>query len=472
MTLSTRDALLIGEQDAHDQAALLARGDISRRELVKAAMQRIAALDGEINAVTHIAADAALARAEAGGGDSALAGVPYLLKASLEYPGWPLTSCSRARADAVGRIAYPFVRSLDAAGLIPVGMSAMPEFGLLTGGEPLLTGAVRNPWAPGFSAGGSSTGAAAAVAAGLVPLAHASDAAGSIRVPAASCGVIGLKASRSANLRARAPHIIDDLLCCDGLIGRSVRDVAWGHGRTLDPAFSPDPARPVDGLRVALCLNGLDGRAPDPEVRDAVLAAARACEAIGCTVEEAALAVDGEAVTAAFQTIWLHEGGEIVDLIGAASPARPIEDLLEPWTIGLADHRAGLALGDTGAAFAQVAESAWACAAMFARYDIILSPVTSTPPPPLVIFDPAGDFDALWQALWSYTNYTPLQNIAGTPAISLPLGHAADGRPIGVMAAAAMAADLTLLALAAALEQAMPWRDRWPSLSAPMRAGR
>lgn len=469
MTVSLADALRLGALDAHDQGALVVRGEVSASEIVEAALMRIDHVDPQVNAVTYVDREAPL-RARREGGP--LAGVPYLLKASLEYPGWPMTSCSRARAGAIGRTAYPFVRSLDTAGLMPVGMTAMPEFGLLTGGEPMLTGAVRNPWCPGHSAGGSSTGAAAAVAAGLVPLAHASDAAGSIRVPTASCGVVGLKSTRGANLRARAPHVIDDLLCCDGLIGRSVRDVAWALETTRAPDGGLADALPVAGLRVALCLTGLDGEQPAPDVRDATIAAGRLCASLGCAVEEVRLPVDGASIIAAFKTIWLHEGGEIADLVAAANPAIPLENLLEPWTLGLAERRRTLGLLDTGAAFAQVAESAEALARLFDRYDIVLSPVTATPPPALGTFDPGSDFDALWTAFWRYTSFTPLQNIAGTPAISLPLGMSGDGRPVGAMFAAGMGGDRTLLALAAALEEACPWRDRWPALSAPAIAGK
>ena len=463
MGFTDAEALQVGRLDAHDQAALVAAGTLSRRELVAAALRRIELTDPQVNAVTHVAADEALAKADAGVGNDPLAGVPYLLKASLEYPGWPVTSCSRSRVGATGGTAWPFVAALDTAGLVPVGMSAMPEFGLLTGGEPMLTGAVRNPWVPGHSAGGSSTGAAAAVAAGLIPLAHASDAAGSIRIPAACCGVIGLKATRGANLRARAPHVLDDLLCSDGLIGRSVRDVAWGFERTHSPGAKLASAKPLAGLRIAVCLTGLDGRAPDPAVEAATLAAAKLCESLGCSVELAALPVAGEAIIEAFKTIWLHEGGEITDMIAAGNPGRALDTLLEPWTLGLAERRHSLALGSTGAAFEQVAASAVALVKFFERYDVVVSPVTSTPPPPLGVFDPAGDFETLWTAFWDYTNYTPLQNIAGTPAITLPLNRSG-ALPIGTMFAAGDGQDRTLLALAAALEQAAPWGCDWPVL--------
>jgi amidase len=466
MSLPEQEALRLGTLDAHDQAALVVRREVSARELAEAALTRIALVDGDVHAVTHAIAPDRLPEVR---GTGPLAGVPYLLKASIEYPGWPVTSGSRARAAAVGRTAYPFVRALDAAGLVAVGMSAMPEFGLLTGGEPVLTGPVRNPWSAGHSAGGSSTGAAASVAAGLVPLAHASDAAGSIRVPAACCGVVGLKASRGANLRARGPHLIDDLLCSDGLIGRSIRDVAWGFETVRDPAAAIAPERPVPGLRVALCLAGLDGVPAPPDVAAAVRSAANVLAGLGLAVEEVpALPVDGPAVLDAFRTIWLHEGGEIVDLVAAGNPDVPIEELLEPWTLGLAARRRSLRLTDTAAALAQVQASAAALAVFHDGYDVVLTPVTATPPPALGTLAPTRDFDALWEAFWRYTNVTPLANIAGVPSVSLPLG-AAGGLPIGVMATAATGADRTLLALGRALEEAMPWRDRWPAASVQAR---
>jgi amidase len=466
VSLPEQDALRLGALDAHDQAALVAGRQVTTRELAEAALTRIALVDGAVNAVTHTVAPDRLPEVR---GTGPLAGVPYLLKASLEYPGWPVTSGSRARADAIGRTAYPFVQELDAAGLVPVGMSAMPEFGLLTGGEPMLTGPVRNPWSPGHSAGGSSTGAAAAVAAGLVPLAHASDAAGSIRVPAACCGVVGLKASRGGNLRARGPHLIDDLLCSDGLIGRSIRDVAWAFETVRDPAAPIAPERPVAGLRVALCLTGLDGVTAAPDVAAAVRLAATACAELGLAVGELpALPVNGPAVLDAFRTIWVHEAGEIVDLVAAGNPGVAIDGLLEPWTLGLAERRRSLRLADTAAALAQVEASAVALGALHHHYDVLLTPVTATPPPPLGVLAPTRDFDGLWEAFWGYTNVTPLANIAGVPAISLPLGSA-DGLPIGVMATAAADADRTLLALGRALEDAMPWRDRWPAASAQAR---
>uniref|UniRef100_UPI0020C6EADB amidase family protein n=1 Tax=Sphingomonas bacterium TaxID=1895847 RepID=UPI0020C6EADB len=174
MPITLDDAWSIGRRDAHAQAALVAGGEVSSDELVEAAILRIEDADGTLNAVSTRAFDHA--RRAVGEVDAAapMAGVPYLLKASLAYPGFPQTSCSRSRAGVVANRAWPIAQRFDDAGLVPVGMSAMPEFGLLVSGEPLLGGAVLNPWNADASAGGSSTGAAVAVAAGMVPLAHAS----------------------------------------------------------------------------------------------------------------------------------------------------------------------------------------------------------------------------------------------------------------------------------------------------------
>ena len=206
-------------------------------------------------------------------------------------------------------------------------MTGMPEFGLLTTGEPVLTGAVRNPHAPDRSAGGSSSGAAAAVAAGLAPFAHASDAAGSIRIPAANCGVIGLKPGRGANIRARAPHLIDDLLCNDSLIARSVRDTAWALRMERPDGFTrmAEARRP---LRIALDLAGLGGT-PDAEVAELVRATARLCVDLGHHVEEVAMPIDRPALAEAIRTLWPYLGGDLVDIFSALHPETPIGDLLE-----------------------------------------------------------------------------------------------------------------------------------------------
>lgn len=465
MSLSRSEAWEIARCDAHAQAALVQGGEAPVEALVEAAIARIEDVDAGLNSVTWRAFDHARAAVKSVDRRAPMAAVPVLLKASLAYPGFPQTSGSRAKRDAVASVAYPFARRLDEAGLVPVGMSAMPEFGLLCSGEALLTGPTLNPWDATRTAGGSSTGAAVAVAAGLTPFAHASDAAGSIRIPAANCGVIGFKPSRGWNVRARGHNLIDDLLCGDSLIARSVRDTAWalklerpeGLGR------GPGPERP---LRIALDLQGLSGM-PDEEVADAIQQAARLCAGLGHEVAIVTMPIDRGALREAILTFWPYLGGDLVDLYSVLRPLTPLSDLLEPWTIGLAEKRESIGPEQLARCYASVAVGEQALAAFHQDWDVVLSPVTRSAPLALGAMAPTRPFDALWATLFDYVDYTPLHNLLGAPSMSLPLGMSPDGLPIGALFSAAQGADELLLALAAQIEEAAPWADRWPPLAPP-----
>lgn len=460
MPITRSDAWAIARLDAHDQAVLVREGQASPAALVEAAILRIEEIDPALNAVTHRAFGHARAAAAAIDRAAPMAGVPWLLKASLSYPDFPQTSGSRAKRNARGTMAYPFAQCFDAAGLVPVGMSSMPEFGLLCSGEALLTGPTLNPWNASRTAGGSSTGAAVAVAAGLVPLAHASDAAGSIRVPAGNCGVIGFKPSRGWNRRARAHHLIDDLLCSDSLIGRSVRDVAWA-ARTARPEVPRLVVLPQRPLRIALDLEGLNGP-PDGEVADLIRATAALCASIGHHVETVSTPIDRSGLRDAIQTLWPYLGGDLADFFTAHCPAVPLSDLLEPWTIGLAAKRQNITPERLAACYGAITDGARALALFHQDWDIVLSPVTCSAPLPLGAMAPTRAFESLWNALFDYIGYTPLHNLTGTPSVSLPLGMTADGLPVGSMFSAAQGADELLLALATDLEEAAPWAGRWP----------
>jgi amidase len=454
------NAWALARLDAHDQAALVRSGAIERDAPVEAAITRIEVLDPALNSVTYRAFDHA--RAAVGSADPAttMAGVPYLLKASLSYPGFPQTSCSRARRDVVASAHYPFSDRFDAAGLVPVGMSAMPEFGLLCSGEALLTGPALNPWDKSVTAGGSSTGAAIAVAAGLVPLAHASDAAGSIRVPAGNCGVIGFKPGRGMNVRARAEHLVDDLLCSDALIGRSVRDVAWA-ARTARPAPLDAPA--ARRLKIAVDLAGLTGSAT-AEVASVIQRTAGLCEQLGHHIDIQSMPLDRSDLREAIETIWAYLGGELVDFYGALRPGVPLDTLLEPWTLGLAAFRSTLPPERLARAYAAIAKAGAALADFHREWDVVLSPVAHSRPLPLGALSPECPFGELLPALFDYVDYTPLQNMTGAPSMSLPVFTTDDGLPIGSMLSAAQGGDELLLALAAEIETAAPWADRWPAI--------
>lgn len=464
---SVADACRIGMLDAHDQAALLARGELKASDLVEAAIMRIELLDGQLAALSHRAFSPARERAKRLDLAGALAGVPYLLKDSMEYPGMPTLAGSRSRRGVLADSAYPFAQCFDRQGLIPLGKSAMPEFGLMGTTEPLLASEpTRNPWAPERSPGGSSGGAAAAVAAGLVPLAHGSDGAGSIRIPAACCGIVGLKPGRGAVLRARPRHALDDLMVADSLMSRSVRDTAWAFA-----AAHPQPGRVmVSGpsgkrLRIALVESNLYGNQPEQEVRAAVRKTMALCETLGHRVDVVPQPTDGAACMTALLTLWAHLAGDAVDAVRPTLGGCRLEDALEPWTRNLAEWAGRLPVEALEHAYAQLAALPGQLAVFHQNYDVVLSPTLRTPAPLLGTYAPDCAFEALRDGMFDWMGYTPLQNLAGTPAISLPLHWSRDGLPVGVMFAADRGQEDRLLGLAYELEQAEPWHMRWPSLS-------
>ncbi|WP_447728656.1 amidase family protein [Sphingomonas koreensis] len=457
MTLAQADA--IARLDGHGQAELVRRGEVPAHALVEAAIARIEAVDGALNSIAVRAfghARAAAARVDHG---AAMAAVPYLLKASLEYPGFPCEAGSRAKKGEVARRALPLVQALDGAGMVPVGMSTMPEFGLNASGEALLYGPTCNPWDLARSSGGSSSGAGAAVAAGLVPFATASDAGGSIRIPASNCGIIGFKPSRGWNVRARAYNLVDDILCSDSLYGRSMRDTVWA-ARQLRPAEKGSAMPAGRKLRIALDLTGMDGAGPEAEVEAVVRRAAALCETLGHHVEEVTQPIDHAGLRTGFTTLWDYLGGETVDHYGARA-----SEVLEPWTLGLAERRARVTPEMLADALAQVDRASAALTGFHARFDVVLSPVTASVPPLLGHLAPTRPTDELFEALFGYVNYTPLHNMTGTPSISLPLFPATSGLPVGAMFSAAAGGDELLLGLGQELEVANPWADRWPPMA-------
>lgn len=457
MTMGEADA--IARLDGHGQAELVRRGEVAPSALAEAAILRIEAVDGALNSVAARAFGHARKAAAQADRAAPMAGVPYLLKASLEYPGFPCEAGSRAKQGEVAARAFPLAQALDRAGMVPVGMSTMPEFGLNASGEALLYGPTCNPWDLSRSSGGSSSGAGAAVAAGLVPFATASDAGGSIRIPASNCGIVGFKPSRGWNVRARAFNLIDDILCSDGLYGRSMRDTIWA-ARHLRPAEKGAAVPAGRKLRIALDLTGMDGSGPEAEVEAVVRRAAALCETLGHHVEEVSQPIDRAAMRAGFTTLWDYLGGEIVDHYGERSA-----EVLEPWTLGLAERRSRVTPELLTEALAQVDRASAALAAFHQKFDLVLSPVTASVPPPLGHLAPTLPTDELFEALFGYVNYTPLHNMTGTPSISLPLFAGESGLPVGAMFSAAQGGDELLLGLGEELEVASPWAERWPPVA-------
>ena len=465
--MNSRDALAIGRLDAHAQADLVRSGELSAKELVEAAIERIDALDPSLNAVTHRTFEQALQKASTSSGDSALRGVPYLLKDGMDYAGMPSRSGSRLKKNAPPmKAGSEYSDRLDRAGLIPLGKTNAPEFGLLPTTEPLLYGPSRNPWNVAHSSGGSSGGAGAVVAAGIVPLAHAADGGGSIRIPASCCGVFGLKPSRGANVRARGAHIIEDFLVGDTLLSRSIRDAAWAFavttpGRKPPVTFNPKSRR----LRIGFALENFNDEQPSPDVAAVIRRSAELCQRLGHTVEEIKRPFNGPAVDRAFKLIWAYLAQDLVSFSRAALREGRLEDVLEPWTLNLGASSESLMPTDVDRIFSESAIAAHALEDFYSRYDVLLTPVLRHSPLPLGALAPTQAFEPLYARMFDYVSYTPLQNLTGTPAMSAPLYMNENGLPVGSMFAAGRGQDELLLQLAFELEQAEPWAARWPQFS-------
>ncbi len=470
--------------DALGQAELVRRGDMTALELVEAAIERIERLDGTINAVVtrtfDEARDAASAIANGPLRHAPLAGVPFLLKdLGSALGGVRQTAGSRALRDNVPVADGELVRRYKRAGLIVLGKTNTPEFGNHSTTEPVLFGPTRNPWALDRTAGGSSGGAAAAVAAGMVPSAHGGDGAGSIRIPAACCGLVGLKPTRGRNTRAPVGDS-GPSLAVEHVLTRSVRDTAALLDATAgpapgDPFVIPAPARPflaevgVDPgrLRIAWSARPPIDAPVDTACADAARATAELLSSLGHEIEEAAPDFDGEALLGPMGDVWAAGNAASVRSVARLIGREPERDELELTTWELVEVGRGLDAVDLLEAFEKLAEASRAIAPFFARYDAWLTPTLAQRPLPLGVLNAShGGGSAWWRFDLTFNPWNPVANIAGLPSISLPLAWSADGLPIGSLLTGKFGDEATLLRLASQLEIARPWADRRPPIFA------
>lgn len=465
--LTWSDAQTLGRLDAHAQASLLRDGELPVDALVEAALMRMAAVEPALQAISHRAEAVARRELSALPADAPMRGVPWLAKDSLDHPGMPSAAGSRSRTGRIVAAGHAYGERLRQSGLVAVGKTAMPEFGLLASTEPLAGPVTRNPWSLAHSPAGSSGGAGAAIAAGLVPLAQGSDGGGSIRTPASCCGVVGLKPGRDSTVRVRSRHAVEDLLVSDSLMSRTVRDTAWGFATA-----HPDPARTVvsraspDRLRIAVVDRSLRGQLPHPDVASAIQRSADLCSSLGHRVQHAPWPVDGDAVLTAFEDLWSHLAADCVDAVRPLIGGHRLEDHLEPWTLALAERAARLPTSALEHIYGQFARLPAQMAGFFAQFDVLLCPVLAAPPPLLGRYGPSVPAATLLADMFEWIAYTPLHNLAGIPAISLPLFQSSQGLPIGSMFSADRGQEDRLLALAFELEAACPWAGRWPTLNA------
>jgi amidase len=465
--------------DALGLAELIARKKITAGEALDAAIERIEALNPRINAVVQKMYDEGRQTLKAGLPTSPLAGVPFLLKDLYTwFAGSRVGNGSRLYDGFVADHDFTLVERYKHAGLVILGRTNTPEFGLNAATEPVVNGPTRNPWNLEHSSGGSSGGAAAAVAAGMVPVAHGTDGGGSIRIPAANCGLVGLKPTRARN--PAGPDVGEGWsgLAIGHVISRSVRDTAAfldasGGPSPGDPYWAPPPSRPFlkevgaapGKLRIALYTKPITGVPVHAECVAGAEAAARLCEELGHTVTEAAPQFDWEALRWAMQVIIGGTLRSTVDfrLAGLGRKLQPgdLERVTAEW------YEAGgkFSARDYARAITIVHGVGRRFGAFFADHDVLLSPTLAEPPLPLGATDMMkNDLASYNERLFQLIPFTPLFNVSGGPGISLPLHWSSAGLPIGIHFGANFGNEAVLLRLAAQLEQAKPWHNRRPPL--------
>lgn len=454
--------------DAMGQAELLRNKQVTALELLNACVARSERLNPQLNAVVTQFLDRARATAKSSLPQSPLSGVPYLIKDLFSFKGERQTAGARLLANYIATDTSPAAEAAVKAGLVVFGKTNTSEAGLLPSTESVLFGPVHNPWRLDYSAGGSSGGAAAAVASGILPIAHASDAGGSIRIPAAFCGIFGLKTSR---FRVPNPDPMEGAPDVEFCVSRSVRDSAMMLSLAEDRR-SRAPLKPVGfvsgaatrRLKIAFCTQNMFGAEPDPQIKALTEDTARLCASLGHEIIEVKNPIDGEGFMRAASLLWAIAPAWAVN--EAKKQHLKPEDVLEPWTLGLAAQMEGKPKAAIAPAAAYLKQFQHQIEAFMSPHDLWLTPVTFDAFQPLGYISPTVPFDTLLARVKQSVSYTVAHNAAGTPAMSVPLQWTNEGFPVGSQFAAKLGEEAMLLSLAYELEAARPWSAKRPTVSA------
>jgi amidase len=453
----------LGELDTVGLVDAIQSGRVGRAEVVEAAITRTEAVNAAVNGLACRAFDRA--RAEAAGASGPpkggfLSGVPTFVKDNVDVAGLPTMRGTDAWTPRPADADSDFVRLYLATGMTPLGKTQMSEYGFSASAEHPRLGPVRNPWNTDHTAGASSSGSGAFVAAGAVPIAHANDGGGSIRIPASCNGLVGLKPSRGRLPIDKEVSRMPIRLVANGVVTRSVRDTAAFYReaeRIWRPAKLPpigDVTRPgKQRLRIAVITRSLL-RECSAEVRELTLKTAGLLEGLGHRVDH----VEKPPVPTSFASDFLLYWGLLA--LGQMQMSGRAADFdrarLDNLTLGLDRfarrnvHRLPLALIRLRGARRHTAR--------FARtYDAVLTPTLARETPPIGYLDPTADYQQIIDRLQDWVAYTPLHNVTGEPSISLPLAESANGLPVGMMLSADIGAEVRLLELAYELEEARPW---------------
>ncbi len=467
-------------RDATALADLIRRREVSAVEVQAAALEAIGKVNPELNALAAGPWEKPLDYAA----DGPFGGVPFVVKDLVCHPaGVPMRFGSRLTGAG---IPFPHETYLMArfrqAGFATLGLSTTPEFGFNANTEALIYGSTRNPWDTTRSAGGSSGGTGALVAAGAVPVGHANDGGGSIRIPAALNGLVGLKPSRGRV--SLGPDFQEALsgLAIEFVLTRTMRDCAAvldavagpmpGDKFVIKPPERPwaqevgaDPGR----LRVAMHTASWAGTPVDPEVAAAVEAVAHELAELGHHVAPATPVFDWDAFIGAQIPIWCAFLLEGIETIGALTGRQPGPETLEHTVLACLEHGRSVTVLQHAAALATCNQVSRAVGEFFTHWDLLITPTVNVPPYPLGYLDandPSLDAVGWTRKIFDICSFTPLYNVTGTPALSLPLGWTVSGLPIGVQLAAPMCEEATLIRIGSQLEQTLPWADRRPIIHA------
>ena len=472
------------DYDGLGLAALVAKGDVKPTELLAEAIQRAEAAQADLNCFANLFPAIAEQQIAAGLPDAPFAGVPFATKdLMVEINGAPLTQGCRAWKDNIAGRDSEITRRYKAAGLTLFGATTSPEFGLTTTTESTLFGPTRNPWDLTRTSGGSSGGASAAVAAGVIPVAQASDGGGSIRIPAACCGLFGMKPSRGRTPMGPGTTEGWNGQSVTHVISRSVRDSAalldLTHGPETgsryvapppDESFSSALQSEPGPLRIALWDTAPNGTAPDPDARAGLEATAHLLESLGHKIEHAGPNLNGDALG---KGLLMTVSAAVAMVMDARSTelGRPLgADDMEPITMRMRElgnqipmvelMKANQASIQAGIDFDQFL--------LTGKYDLVLSPTLSRKPDPLGLLSLAPeDMDAYNKAVTTFAPWCALFNQIGAPAMSVPLHWTEDGLPIGMMFGARCGEERLLYTLAGQLERAQPWARRRPPVFYP-----
>lgn len=466
------------DHDGLGLAELVKKGEVTPLELIDAAIERAEHHNGMLNAIVYKAYDEARETAKGDLPDGPFKGVPFLIKdLGTEVKGWPRTSGSKFVANVVDNHDSELVKRFRASGTVLFGKTNTPEYGITGTTESRLLGPCRNPWDPSRISGGSSGGAASAVGAGIVPLAHASDGLGSIRIPAACCGLVGMKVTRDRN--PQGPNDFDRAIgfSVDHVVSRTVRDSAamldaTGYAEPASPYAPPPKERPYmeeitkspGKLRIAWSSETPSGKPIHPEIQAALEKTADILERLGHEVRPRGLGID-------YRELYRAQGAVSGSNFAAGMMRRieemgrePNEDELEPLT--WAGFKAGQRL--TGAqamwGWQQLRLLNWQVLSVFEEVDVYLCPVLGQLQPEIGHLGPDQEPRELNRRQGQVFPYTPPFNFTGQPSLSLPLWQSESGLPIGMMFTGRYADEATLFRLAAQLEKDLPWKDRRPQV--------